>query len=113
MRKIRELLKGARRIELFFLAVATAVLLLQGLRSVQTDDGLTTLEKRLSSIITQIEGVGNAEVMIMEDEEGNAVSVLVVAEGANDIAVNLCLQYSVQTLLGVDASKIEIVQSVR
>ena len=46
--------------------------------------------------------------MITEDAQGEAQGILVVADGAEDLGIYLRLQYAVQSLLGVEASRIEI-----
>ena len=68
----------------------------------------TEKEMRLERAIEKIEGAGEADVLVME-EGGNVVGVLIVAEGADDIAVRLRLQTAVQTLLNVDNDKISVV----
>jgi len=113
MSKLLELLKGARKIELFLLAVATAILLMLSLKTVQPDHTQTELERRLAAILERVEGVGNADVMVTENPDGSILGVLVVADGAENISVRLRLQYAVQTLLDANASIIEIVQSAR
>lgn len=108
------MLKGARRIEWILAAAAIAVLLLMsgGLRfggeGIQTD-----LERRLTGILSQVDGVGKVRVMVAEDEDGSVEGVLVAAEGADDIRVCLRIQYAVQTLLGAEASQIEVVEHAK
>ena len=109
MKKMLDMLRGARRIELFVALVAAAVLLLQLVGSVSTGSG-TELEQRLAGILGQIDGVGRVRVMVTENANGEAEGVLVVADGADDVGVCLQLQYAVQTLLGTDAARIEIVR---
>ena len=89
MKKFLGELKAARNIEWFLAILAIAVLLL-----------------RLSAILSRIEGAGSVEAMISEDGSNG---VLIVAEGADDLGVCLHLQYAVQTLLGTESSRIEIV----
>ena len=112
MKKMLDMLRGARRIELFIALVAAAVLLLQLVGTVSVGGG-TELEQRLAGILSQIEGVGRVRVMVTENPDGGAEGVLVVADGADDIRVCLQLQYAVQTLLGTDAAQIEIVRYAR
>ena len=107
MRKFLEELKGARSIEWFLALLAIALLILtQWNGASSTDLARTEQEQRISSILHRIEGVGEVEVMISEE---SGEGVLVVAEGANDLTVCLRLQYAIQTLLGTDAVRIEIV----
>lgn len=112
MKKMLDMLKGARRIGLFLALAVAAILLLQVVGSFSPGDG-TGLEQRLAGILGQIDGVGRVRVMVTENADGKAEGVLVVAEGADDIRVCLRLQYAVQTLLGTEAARIEIVQYAR
>lgn len=109
MKKIMEVLRGARWFEILLAAVAVAVLILLQMRDAAPSGGNTELEKRLCAVLGRIEGVGRVEVMVTEDGQNRPDGVLVVAEGASDMAVCLRLQYAVQTLLGTEVSRIEIV----
>ena len=111
MKKFLDALRGARKIEIFLAIAAIAVLLLQGGVPFQPKTHGTELEQRLGAILCRIDGVGNVEVMVTEAADGSPAGVLVVADGAGEIGVCLRLQYAVQTLLGVEASRIEIVRS--
>jgi len=111
MNKLLSTLRGARKLEVF-LAVAAAALLLLHLGDRYSSTGIETeLERRLTKVLSQVENVGSLQVMVTEDESGRPEGVLIVAEGASDISVCLNLQYAVQTLLGVECSRIEIIQS--
>lgn len=112
MKRFLEIFKGARRLELILLAAAVAILLLQlggqglmGGGEVQTD-----LEKRLSGLLSQMDGVGRVRVMVAQRKDGEIDGVVVAAQGADDLGVCLRVQYAVQTLLGVESAKIEIVR---
>ncbi len=107
MKKFLGELKAARNIEWFLAILAIAVLLLTQLNGSSTERiAQTDQELRLSAILSRIEGAGSVEVMISEDGSNG---VLIVAEGADDLGVCLHLQYAVQTLLGTESSRIEIV----
>ena len=106
MKKFLEELKGARNIEWCLAVLAIAILILTQWNGSPSAIVQTQQEQRLSAILNRIEGAGRVEVMISESaQEG----VLIVAEGADDLGVCLHLQYAVQTLLGTEASRIEIV----
>lgn len=106
MKRFLEELRGARRIELFLAIAAIAVLLLVQMRNETISVCRTEQELRLIAILNSIEGVGQVDAMI---SEGEPPGVLIVAEGADEMSVMLRLQYAVQTLLGVEASRVEIV----
>ena len=111
MKKILEALKSARRIELFFVIAAAAILLLQWSGSSNSAGGRTILEKRLESVLGQVQGVHRISVMVSQNESGTPEGVLIVTDAAQNISACLQLQYAVKTLLGVDLCRIEIVQS--
>ena len=110
MKKMLDILKGARWFEVLLALVAIAILLLQFAGSASFGSDGTELERRLSGILGQIDGVGRVKVMVTQSADGVPEGALVVAEGADDVGVCLRLQYAVQTLLGIEASKIEIVR---
>lgn len=77
--------------------------------SKQETDTPTPLEARLEEVVSHIEGAGRVRSMIREDESGIA-GVLIVCEGAEDIAVRLRVQTAVCTLLGVENNRISVVE---
>ena len=58
----------------------------------------------------QIDGVGRVYVTITENARGEPSGALIIAEGAANVRTQLKIQYAVQTLLSLDAQKIEIMQ---
>lgn len=110
LNRFLEILRGARKIEWLLLLVAVAVLLMQ---FSGVDDGSSEIEERLTEVLENVEGVGRVRVMIVEDQTGNPDGVLIVADGAKDMGVRLRLQAAVQTLLGMENTRIEIVQHDR
>ena len=106
MKKLLEIIRGVRRIELLLLIAAIAVLVLQSC-SFGTI-GSSDLEDRLCAILSAIEGVGEVRVMVVEGEQGVAEGVLVVAEGADDAGTCIRIQRAVKTLLGIELSRIEV-----
>ena len=71
--------------------------------AVEAASGESALEARLGVILSSIDGVGDAKAMINADE-----GVLVVARGADDIAVRLEIIRAVKALLGIDSDRIEV-----
>lgn len=113
MKRLMEIFRGARRIEIFLALAAIAILLLQW-GGTPTSGGMQTeLESRLSAILSQMDGVGKVHVMIAQDETGSVEGVLVVADGADDVGVRLRIQYALQTLLDAEASDIEVVRNAK
>ena len=107
MKKFLEELRGAKRIELFAVVAAIAMLVLSLCGESGTSSGLFTSEElRLSGILESIAGAGRVEVMLSSADSGG---VLIVTEGAENIEVCLRLQYAAETLTGADASEIEII----
>lgn len=90
----------------------------------QTASHASELEARLGEVLSEISGAGRVEVAIQyearqetqpvwsgtQTNSGNGApaSVIVVAQGAGDIAVRLRLARAVQTLLQLDAECVEV-----
>ena len=105
--KIKEALRGARKIEILLAMAVLAAFLLYV--SGMSDNG-GDMEKRLERTLSQMEGVGDINVLINKDGSGTINGVLIVAEGAAEIGVQLALQDAVSRLLDIDISRIEIVR---
>lgn len=69
--------------------------------------GMSETEKRISQILSEIDGVGKAEVIISENEEGIHGAV-VVCEGANNIKVIMDVREAVSTALNIEVANIKI-----
>lgn len=108
--RLSEAVRGARKLEIFLgiaLAAAAGILLIGG----GADTGCeTALEKRLARTLSDIAGAGEVSVLINEAEDGEVTGVLIVAEGADEVGVKLRLLGAVEAALGVDASRIEIIE---
>ena len=108
--KISDMLRGARKAELFIVLALLAVLALAIVSSGRPKNEGTTLEARLERTLEALDGAGDVRVMITEDADGGVTGVLVIAEGAGDISVRLDILQAVRTLMGIDANRIEIAQ---
>lgn len=64
-------------------------------------------EKKLSALLSEIDGVGEAEVMICETEEG-VQSVVIVCSGANNLQVTMDVREAVSAALGTDEKSVKI-----
>ena len=60
----------------------------------------TALEERLAQILSGIDGVGNARVMVSE-EDGKAVSAIIVFEGADSILTRIRVIDAAAIALGI------------
>jgi len=67
----------------------------------------TEAEQKLSGLLKQIDGVGEAEVMICETEEG-VQSVVVVCSGARDLNVVMDIREAVAAALGTQEKSVKI-----
>ena len=105
--KIKEALRGARKIEILLLMAVLAAFLLYVSGINEKGDNM---EERLERTLSQMEGVGDINVLINKESSENISGVLIVAEGAGDIGVQLALQDAVSRLLDIDVSCIEIVR---
>ncbi len=73
----------------------------------QNVNAMSETEKRISQILSEIDGVGKAEVIISENEDGIHGAV-VVCEGANSIKVIMDVREAVSTALNIEAVNIKI-----
>ncbi len=71
--------------------------------------GLSTSEKeqKIIGLLQQIDGVGEANVVVCEGENG-VESVVVVCEGANDFQVVINVRGAVAAALGTDEKSVKI-----
>lgn len=67
-----------------------------------------SIEQRLSSVLSQIAGAGQVEVLVTEDAQGGVLGVLVVADGAQNLSVRTELMRAAMTALDVPASSVEV-----
>lgn len=68
---------------------------------------LTESEEKISRLLREIDGVGDAEVMIYETEEG-VQGAVVVCEGANDFQVVINVREAVAAALGTEEKSVKI-----
>ncbi len=67
----------------------------------------TENEKKVARILEEIDGVGKAEVIVYENENG-VQSVVVVCEGANNFSVVMDVREAVAAALGTKESSVKI-----
>lgn len=67
----------------------------------------TELEERLSKILSRIDGVGDASVMVSE-EEGKAVSAVIVFCGADSILTRIRVIDAASGALGIGRDKVMV-----
>ncbi len=108
-----EKIRSARKIEWIALAVAVALLALTILDGTQGSGGSTDIERRLEQVLSSVEGAGGVRTMVMQDKDGSILGVLIVAEGAGNVAVRLRLAQAAKALLNVDMNRIEVVKMSR
>ena len=78
--------------------------------------GMTEEEQRVSATLSKIAGAGDVRVSIYYAQEASAfgnssrtpVGAVIVAQGAGDIAVRLNLLRAAETLLGLDANRVDV-----
>ena len=64
-------------------------------------------ERKVSRLLREIDGVGEADVMICETEDG-VQSVVVVCEGAKDLQVVINVREAVAAALGTEEKSVKI-----
>lgn len=72
--------------------------------------GMTEEEIRLSEMISRIDGVGEAAALITTGKDKEIVGVIVVAEGAKDIAKKVAIIRCVETATGATVDRIQVYQ---
>ena len=110
MRKVIDYVKENKKIIivvlLIVLLIGAVFLLDKGEKSSSTLAEYTAksqTEIKLRDILTNIEGVGNTDVMINEND-GEILGVVIVCEGANNIMTRSNILNAVSTALNIDKS---------
>lgn len=64
-------------------------------------------ESKLVALLEEMDGVGKAEVMVCETDEG-ILGAVIVCDGAKDLQVNMQIREAVATALGTSQSNVKI-----
>lgn len=103
-----------RKKELFLLAVIGIILLLaialvfgDNKRTLNEAESLSDNEIKVCALLEQMQGVGDAHVMIYESADG-VESVVIVCEGANDLQVIMNIREAVAAALGMQEKSVKI-----
>lgn len=92
---------------LLLLSVAIAVFR-GGDKSTEATAGqMSALEEKVSRILEEIDGVGEASVVVCEDED-EVTGVVVVCEGANDLRVVMDIREAVAAALNTEQKSVKI-----
>ena len=75
------------------------------------DANATEMEKRLESILSRMQGIGEVHVMITYQEESQVEGVVVVAEGGGNGVIVQKITEVVRALFDVDSHKIKVIES--
>lgn len=91
------------------MALAASVLVCLLLGMTETSATQTQEEGRLSRVLSAMSGAGQVEVAVFYQEESAVpCGAVVVAQGADDVAVRLQLSRAVCTLLGLEPAQVEV-----
>ena len=104
--------KGKETVLLVGLAIALVVVgwnVFHREEAAQESVLLSETEKKLTAILSNIDGVGAVEVMICETEEG-VKSVVVVCEGGNNFQVIMSVRQAVAAALGTSEKSVKVSQ---
>lgn len=77
-----------------------------GRRQVVDEDG--GVESRLCNILSDIEGVGEVDVMLQYGEDDRIAGAIVTAEGADDPVVKNNVTNAVMAVFDISASNVEV-----
>lgn len=113
--KWKEKKHGQWLILVLLLALSGALLL----ADFDMSGGQSAMEKRISQVLSAMEGCGKVEISIYYGPEKKdlwgqsaentvPVGAVVVAEGADKVEVRLMLMRAVQTLLGLDQQSVQV-----
>ena len=113
---VKSFLKGVDgRVKDFLLLSSLAIVLIfaawQIFHTEETGEavavGASEAETKVMRLLEEIDGVGDANVIVYETEEG-AKSVVVVCEGANDLRVVMNVREAVAAALGTEEKAVKI-----
>ena len=91
------------------LALAGCVLFCLLLGPIEPTSARTDEETRLARVLSAMDGAGNVEVAVFYQEEAALpCGAVIVAQGADDVSVRLQLTRAACTLLGLEASQVEV-----
>ncbi len=113
--KWKEKKHGQWLILVLLLALSGALLL----TDFDTSGGQSAMEKRISQVLSAMEGCGKVEISIYYGPENKnmwgettnntaPLGAVVVAEGADKVEVRLMLMRAVQTLLGLGQQSVQV-----
>ena len=110
MKRLGELLRGARRIEFWIATAAICTLLALAMGRGGAQTAASGAEARMERVLSRIEGAGRVTVMLSGAEDSPSGAVI-AASGADDIRVALELQRSLRALTGLNLDRIEVVKA--
>ena len=90
-------------------AVAAATLLIMSENRMVSEETGTQTENRLRSVLSSVAGAGDVELMVNEADDGSVIGVCVVSPHADDVAAVFRIRRAVQTALGVENERIEVI----
>ncbi len=102
-------------IKIISILIITAVILLSfdvftnskdGRRQIVDDDG--GIEAELCLILSDIDGVGDVDVMLQYDDEDKVTGAIVTAQGADDPVVKNKVISAVMALFNISATSVEV-----
>lgn len=109
---IKRIFKNGKIKDVLIISALALVLVVAVWKIFYTDssDSVSVLsenEQKVSRLLAEIDGVGEAEVMICETEEG-VQSVVVVCEGANNLQVIMNVRAAVAAALGTQEKSVKV-----
>lgn len=92
---------------IIYIIFGLVLMLLPSIFSTEKDVG-STEEIMFESFLEQTEGVGDTEVMIKKDKNGDVQGIIIAAKGAENPNVIKTIKDAAVTLFGVEAHKVKV-----
>lgn len=79
----------------------------------ETEQEETDMEKRLESLLWQMQGVGEVHTMITYRDDNQVEGIVIIADGGGDAVVVRNITEVVRALFDVDSHKIKVIESIQ
>ena len=104
--------KDKKNLSLVILALAFGILLIFiGSRDEEQAVSAVGMEERLATACSEVDGVGECEIMIYySDKDGKVESVIVICDGADSVEVRAELTSMISAFFGIGTNRVRILR---